>query len=277
MAWNTHRHLELYYAIPGMGAVCHTVNPRLAPDDIVYIMDHAENRVAFVDLSFVSLIEKLVPRLPRLRHVVFLCRQEEMPGAIPGVALHAYERLLADTEKTPDWPLFDEVTASALCYTSGTTGRPKGVLYGHRAQMLHAMAANAADAIALRATDRVLPCAAMFHAAGWGIPHCAPMAGASLILPGRHFDPASLVRLIEEEAPSYACGVPTIWLGVLQELRERGVKPHTLKRICSGGSAVPRAMIEGFAALGVGVQHAWGMVPAVEAGGSARRPHDASR
>ncbi|MGG5824056.1 AMP-binding protein [Falsiroseomonas sp. HW251] len=255
----TYRHLELYYAIPGMGAVCHTMNPRLAPDDIGYSLNRAEDQAAFVDLSFVSLMDKLAPRLPKLRRVVFLCTEADLPSSIAGVSLYAYEKLLAEAKEEPDWPVFDEDTASALSYTSGTTGRPKGVLYGHRAQLLHAMAVNSADAIALRSSDRALSCAAMFHAAGWGVPHSAPMAGTSLILPGRHLDPASLVRLIDEEAPSYACGVPAIWLGVLQELRERGVRSRTLKRIGSGGSAVPHALIEGFAALGVCVQHAWGM------------------
>jgi acyl-CoA synthetase (AMP-forming)/AMP-acid ligase II len=261
LAWNNYRHLELYYAISGMGAVCHTVNPRLAPEDIVYIMNDAADGLVFVDLSFTGLIGVLAPQVPGLRAVVLSCDTAEMPEIAlpPGVALHCYESLMEAADADYAWPRFDENTASALCYTSGTTGRPKGVLYSHRSSMLHAYAANMADYYGFRATDRVLPAASMFHACGWAMPYCAPMAGAALILPGRHLDGASLVQLLNEERVSNAAGVPTIWLGVLQHLEATGKRLTSLRRVGSGGSAVPRVMIEGLGAHGVEVQHAWGM------------------
>jgi fatty-acyl-CoA synthase len=175
LAWNGYRHLELYYGISGLGAVCHTVNPRLAPDDIAYIMAHAEDGVVFADLSFVALLAEVAPRVPSLRQVVLLCEAGELPAMeLPvGVALHAYEALMEAAAEPPDWPVFDEDTASALCYTSGTTGRPKGVLYSHRAAVLHTYATNMADAFGFRARDRILLGPSMFHACAWGIPYCA--------------------------------------------------------------------------------------------------------
>ncbi|HJS84031.1 MAG TPA: long-chain fatty acid--CoA ligase [Acetobacteraceae bacterium] len=262
LAWNTHRHLELFYAISGSGAVCHTVNPRLAPDDIAYIMTHAGDSVVFADASFAGLIETIAPAVAAcVRAVVVMAGPEEMPAPrLPsGMALYCYETLMGEADEAYDWPSFDENTAAALCYTSGTTGRPKGVLYSHRSTLLHAMAANTADYFGLRAVDRMLPGAPMFHAAAWAVPYVAPMVGAALILPGRHLDPASLVRLLNEERVTYTGAVPTVWLAVLTHLRETGQQLPYLKRIFSGGSAVPRAMIEGFAAYGVEVQQAWGM------------------
>ncbi len=261
LAWNGYRHLELYYGISGMGAVCHTVNPRLALDDIAYIMGHAEDGVVFADLSFVALLTEVAPRVPSLKHVVLLCDTAELPSvALPaGVALHAYEALMdAATEALP-WPTFDENTASALCYTSGTTGQPKGVLYSHRSAVLHAYAANMADVISFRATDRVLLAASMFHATGWAFPYLAPMVGAALVLPGRHLDGASLAALLNEERITFSGGVPTIWLGVLQHLHDSGGRPDTLRRLLVAGSACPRRLIEGFGAWGVDVHQGWGM------------------
>ncbi|RAI57544.1 long-chain fatty acid--CoA ligase [Roseicella frigidaeris] len=257
LAWNSHRHLELYYAVSGMGAVCHTVNPRLSEEDIAFILNDAADAALFADPGFAPLVAALAPRVPALRTVVLL--GEGAPPLPPGIALHDYETLLAAESGEQAWPVFDENTASALCYTSGTTGRPKGVLYSHRSAMLHAYAANTADAFAFRATDRVLVGAGMFHATGWAMPYCAPMAGAALVLPGRHLDGASLLRLLNEERVTFASAVPTIWLDVLQVLERSGARLETLRRVASGGSAVPRAMIEGLARHGVAVQQAWGM------------------
>ncbi|MBV9117131.1 MAG: AMP-binding protein, partial [Acetobacteraceae bacterium] len=196
-----------------------------------------------------------------VRAVVVMVEPEAMPALRlpPGMAALCYETLMEEADAAYAWPGFDENTAAALCYTSGTTGKPKGVLYSHRSTVLHAMAANMADYFGLRAADRMLPGAPMFHAAAWSVPYAAPMAGAALVLPGRHMDPASLVRLLNEERVTHTGAVPTVWLAVLAHLRETGGQLPCLKRIFCGGSAVPRAMIEGFAAYGVEVQQAWGM------------------
>ena len=261
LAWNTYRHLELFYAIAGSGAVCHTINPRLHPDDVAYIAGHAGDIALFADASFVGLLETIVPQLPSLRAVVMLTAPEEMPEVAlpPGVALLCYETLMQQADESYVWPGFDENTASALCYTSGTTGRPKGVLYSHRSTVLHALAGNMVDGLAFSATDRVMAGPPMFHAAAWGLPYLAPMVGAALILPGRYLDPASLVRLLNHERVTISGAVPTVWLAVLAHLKETGgTLPHLRKVFC-GGSAVPRAMIDGFAPHGVTVQQAWGM------------------
>ncbi len=262
LAWNTYRHLELFYAISGMGAVCHTVNPRLLQRDIEFIITDAADSVVFADASFAELVESIAPAVSGcVRTVVMMVAADEMPALRlpPGMAVHCYEALMDAASDDYEWPSFDENTASALCYTSGTTGRPKGVLYSHRSAVLHAMAANSADYFGLRAIDRMLPGAPMFHAAAWSVPYTVPMAGAALILPGRFMDPANLVRLLNEERVSFTGAVPTVWLAVLGYLRETGGKLPYLKRVFSGGSAVPRAMIEGFAEYGVEVTQAWGM------------------
>ena len=261
LVWNGYRHLELFYAISGMGAVCHTVNPRLALDDIAFIMADAADCVLFAETDFAGLISALAPCVPSLRAVVALCGPEQMPDLpLPGgVALRSYEALMADADEDDAWPSFDENAASALCYTSGTTGKPKGVLYSHRSAMLHALTANMAEIFGLRATDRVLVGASMYHATGWALPYCAPMVGAALILPGRYLDGASLVRMLNEEHVTISSAVPTIWLGVLHELRSSGARLHTLKRLFVGGSAVPRVLIEGLGDYGVELHQAWGM------------------
>lgn len=261
LAWNDYRHLELYYAVSGMGAVCHTVNPRLAQDDLAFIMNDAADGLLFADPGFAPLVAALAPRVPTLRAVILLCDAAAMPELpLPaGVALHAYEALMDAADEDYAWPEFDENTASALCYTSGTTGRPKGVLYSHRSAVLHAMAANMADVFGFHATARVLLAAAMFHATGWSIPYAAPMVGAALILPGRHLDGASLTRLLAEERATFSTAVPTIWLGVLQHLDETGTRLPALRRLLIGGSACPRSVMERFAALGIEVRHGWGM------------------
>ncbi len=259
LAMNSDRHLELYYAISGMGAVCNTINPRLLPDDIAYIIDHAEDGVLFTDSQFLPIIAAIAPKLPSLRAVVVLAETAADAGLPAAVALYAYEDLLAEVPAIPTWPQFDENTASGLCYTSGTTGRPKGVLYSHRACVLHALSLNAADVVGLKATDRSVAIVPMFHVNAWGLPYAAPMVGASLLMPGAALDAPSLLALMNEERATTSIGVPTIWMNLLAHLRDTGQKPQTLKRIMIGGSAMPRALMEAYTAMGIRVTQGWGM------------------
>jgi fatty-acyl-CoA synthase len=263
LAWNGYRHVELYYAISGMGAICHTVNPRLSTDDIAFIMNDARDVLLFADTTFAAAIAAAAPNCGgSLRAVVFLCDRGGMPDiALPaGVAVLCYEDLMAAADEDLAWPEFDERTAASLCYTSGTTGRPKGVLYSHRSTVLHAYATNAANVFGLRFYDRVLPVVPMFHVNGWGLPYTTLAAGASMVMPGRHLDGASLAALMNDERVTISGGVPTVWLGLLQHLRTSGQRLHTVKRLTIGGSACPPALIDGFAReYGVVVEHAWGM------------------
>ena len=262
LAWNDYRHLELYYGVSGMGAVCHTVNPRLAADDIAFIMRDAEDGAIFADPSFAALLAEIAPSVSSfVRSVVLLTDEARMPEIklAPGMRLHCYETLMAEADEDYLWPAFDENTASALCYTSGTTGRPKGVLYSHRATMLHTYATNSPDIFGLRAVDRVLPASSMYHACAWGLPYCATMVGAALILPGRHLDGASLHRVLEAERITLTAGVPTIWLGLLAHLEGSGARLTQLKRMLVAGSALPRLLIEAFGPMGVNVEQGWGM------------------
>jgi 3-(methylthio)propionyl---CoA ligase len=262
LAMNSDRHLELYYAITGLGAVCHTINPRLSPDDIAYIADHAEDGVVFVDPVFLPLAAAVAAKIPdRLHAIVVLGEEAELKTCdLPaGVRLHAYETLMAETRQAPDWPIFDENTASGLCYTSGTTGRPKGVLYSHRSTVLYALAVNGADVVGLKSRDRVVPVVPMFHVNAWGLPFMAPMTGAALLMPGRHLDPVSLLDLLNRERATCSVGVPTVWLALLKHLRATDARMETLKRLVIGGAAFPRASIEAFNDLGVEVKHGWGM------------------
>lgn len=262
LAWNDFRHLELYYGVSGMGAVCHTVNPRLSADDIAFIIGDAEDCVIFADPSFASLLAEIAPSVKAsVRAVVLLTDAGGMVevAVAPRMRLNCYETLMAEADEDYVWPEFDENTASALCYTSGTTGRPKGVLYSHRATMLHTYAANSADSFGLRAVDRVLPAASMYHACAWGLPYCATMVGATLVLPGRHLDGASLHRVLEDERVTFTAGVPTIWLGLLGHLQSSGAQLTQLKRMAVAGSALPRLLIEAFGPMGVNVEQVWGM------------------
>jgi acyl-CoA synthetase (AMP-forming)/AMP-acid ligase II len=263
LAWNGFRHLELYYAISGAQAVCHTINPRLPPDDIAYIVNDAQDCLIFADTSSAALIEAVAPRVrASVRAVVFMTARAHMPD-IPlpeGMDLYCYEDLMAGADEDYAWPAFDERTAAALCYTSGTTGRPKGVLYSHRSTLLHAYAVNSADVIGLSATDRILPVVPMFHVNAWGIPYGAPMVGAALVLPGRHLDGASLCELMNAERVTVSSGVPTVWLGLLQHLRSSGMRLATVRRLTIGGSACPRMLIEAFDdEYGIRVHQGWGM------------------
>ena len=263
LAWNGYRHLEVYYAAPGMGAICHTINPRLHPDDIGYIVAHAGDKILFVDLSFVPLLPLIAAAIKdHVRDVVLLCDPASMPEAAlaPGMRLHCYDSLMDSADDDYAWPSLDENTDSALCYTSGTTGRPKGVLYSHRSTILHAYAVALPDVLDMRATTRILPVVPMFHVNAWGIPYAAALTGAALILPGRHLDGASLANLFNTEQVTMSCGVPTIWLGLLQHLRTSGERLHSLRRIMTGGSAAPPLLIDAFRdEYGVAVEHGWGM------------------
>jgi fatty-acyl-CoA synthase len=263
LAWNGHRHVEIYYATSGMQAIVHTINPRLHPEDITYIARHAGDRLLFADTSFAALIEMVAPHLVEtVQGVIFMTDAAHMPTIkLPaGMALHCYEDLMAAADDDFQWPVFDENTASALCYTSGTTGRPKGVLYSHRSTLLHAYAMSAADALGLRAVDRVLPVVPMFHVNAWGIPYIAAMTGSALVMPGRHLDGASMATLMNAERVTMSAGVPTVWLGLLQHLRASGERLHTVKRLMTGGSACPPLLIEAFGReYGVRMEHGWGM------------------
>ena len=260
LAWNGHRHFELYYGISGMGAVCHTINPRLFPEQIVYIVNHAEDRLLFVDLNLLPAVEKLLPELKTVRHVVAMTDRAHLPKDCKIPNLLVYEDLLADKPGTYEWPEFDERTASSLCYTSGTTGNPKGVLYHHRSTILHAYGSALPDTLGLSARSVVLPVVPMFHVNAWGLPYSAALVGAKLVFPGPALDGASLYELFEKEGVTFTAGVPTVWLALLQHMQANGLKLSTLKYAVIGGSAAPPAMIETFDKdFGVEVLHAWGM------------------
>jgi acyl-CoA synthetase (AMP-forming)/AMP-acid ligase II len=239
LAWNTHRHLEMFYGVPGMGAVLHTINPRLWEEQLVYIAGHAEDRVLMFDPDLLDLVTRLAPRMPSVETYVMLGPQEALPRDCP-LNLVAYEDLLADEDY--DWPEFDERTASILCYTSGTTGMPKGVLSSHRSVVLHALAAQGATAFGLTPHETVLLVVPMFHAYGWSLPFIAAIAGAKLVLPGAAPQPDLIVDLIHEEGATLAMGVPTVWTGVFANLDATGRDLGPLKRALIGGSAMPPAM-----------------------------------
>jgi acyl-CoA synthetase (AMP-forming)/AMP-acid ligase II len=258
LAWNGFRHVEIYYGVSGIGAVCHTINPRLFPEQIAYIINHAEDRYLFVDLTFVKLLEALADQLGKVRGIVIMTDETHMPSSSLANLL-CYETLLAEAAEIAAWPTLDENAAASLCYTSGTTGNPRGVVYSHRSSLLHALTINAPDAFAISARDVVLPVVPMFHVNAWGIPYAAPMSGAKLVLPGPHLDGASLQALFEAEGVTISAGVPTVWLGLLAHLRETGKGIGPLERVVIGGSACPPAMIEEFAGRGVRAIHAWGM------------------
>ncbi len=258
LAWNDHRHFELYYGIAGIGAVCHTINPRLFPDQIAYIVNHAEDRYLFTDPMFLPLVERLAPQLETLEAIFVLTDEAHLPAA--GLEVQSYEGLIADQPATYDWPVFDETTACGLCYTSGTTGAPKGALYHHRSTVLHALATALPDAMGLSAGDTVLPVVPMFHVNAWGLPYACPLVGARVVMPGSRLDGVSLYEQFERERVTFAAGVPTIWFGLLEHMRKTGKKLSTLKRAVIGGAAAPPSMIETFELeYGIQVLHGWGM------------------
>ena len=258
LAWNTWRHVESWYGISGLGAVAHTINPRLFADQIVYIANHAEDRVLFFDLSFMALVEQIAPRLQTIEHYVVLTDAAHLPES--SLKLIAYEDLLAAADGDFAWAVLDENAPAGLCYTSGTTGNPKGVLYSNRSNVLHAMAASMTDTYGMSQRTVVLPIAPMFHANAWAIPYTAAATGAKLVLNGANFDAPTLSKLIRDEGVTLSLAVPTVWLSVLQHLERTGEGLGQLERVAIGGSAVPRSMIETFRDRhGITVGHLWGM------------------
>ncbi len=260
LAWNGYRHLELYFGVSGSGRVLHTLNPRLHPDQIVWIADHAEDQVLCFDMSFLPIIKAIHSRCSTIKHYIALCDADKLPAdtGIPG--LQSYEAWIGQQSEQYTWPTFDENSASSMCYTSGTTGHPKAALYSHRSTILHAMAGALPDALSMSARDCVLPVVPMFHVNAWGLPYSAAMTGAKLVFPGPAMDGKSIFELIESEKVSFAAGVPTVWQMMLAHMQTNHLKFSTLKRTVIGGSACPPAMITAFNDVyGVEVLHAWGM------------------
>jgi 3-(methylthio)propionyl---CoA ligase len=260
LAWNGYRHMELYFGVSGSGRVLHTLNPRLHPDQVVYIADHAEDQVLFFDMTFLPLIEAVASRVKTIRHFVAMTDRAHMPASSKVPNLLCYEELVEAQDDQYDWPQFDENTASSLCYTSGTTGNPKGALYSHRSTVLHSMAGAMPDVLGCSARDTILPVVPMFHVNSWGLVYVAPMTGAKLVLPGAALDGKSLYELFEGEKVTLSAGVPTVWQGLLAYVDANKLKFSTMRRSAIGGSACPPAMIQKFHDdYGVQVIHAWGM------------------
>ncbi|MSO73079.1 MAG: long-chain-fatty-acid--CoA ligase [Rhodospirillaceae bacterium] len=265
LAWNTWRHFELYFAIAGIGAVCHTLNPRLPPDQLKFIINNAEDRLIFFDLTFIGLIAALDNVSPSVTETIVLTDVAHIPDDPRFQSVLVYEDLIAPEPDTFTWPTFDERTAASLCYTSGTTGNPKGVLYSHRALILHSYAL--ATNISVTAEDVSLPVVPMFHVNAWGMPYSAPMSGSALVFAGAAMDGPSLFELMDTEGVTCAQGVPTIWIGLLDQMRALGRKPSALTRVTVGGAAVPESMVDAFERdFGVEVCHGWGMTEMSPAG-----------
>ena len=259
LAWNGYRHFELYYGVSGMGAVIHTINPRLFPEQLTYIVNHADDQYIFFDITFAPLLEKLAPTFKGVKGFIAMTDRAHMPSVnIPN--LLCYEDLIKAESEEFAWPEFAETTPSSLCYTSGTTGNPKGVLYSHRSTVIHTMGAMTADAFSLTSKDVVLPVVPMFHVNAWGLPYICAAAGVKLVLPGAAMDGASIHRLFEDEGVTMSAGVPTVWMGLLNHVKSNNLKFSTFRETIIGGAACPPAMLETFERdYGVNVVHAWGM------------------
>ena len=260
LAWNGYRHMELYYAISGSGAVMHTINPRLHPEQIAYIANHAEDHYLFFDLTFLPLVEAFAAHCKTVKGFVMMCAPDRMPAETKIPKLLCYEELIERNSDDYQWPLFDENSASSLCYTSGTTGNPKGALYSHRSTLLHSYASAMPDALNVSARDCVLPVVPMFHVNAWGLPYSVPLTGAKLVFPGPALDGKSLYELFEQEQVTFSAGVPTVWLGLLGYVGQNKLKFSSFKRTVIGGSACPPAMMKTLRhQYGIEVVHAWGM------------------
>ncbi len=262
LAWNGYRHLEIYYATSGIGTICHTINPRLFPEQVAYIAGHANDQYMFVDVNIYPLIEALADHLKTLKGVVIMTDAGHMPEIkiADKIPVHCYETLIAAESEELDWPQFDENTASSLCYTSGTTGNPKGVLYSHRSTLLHALTNHMKDVSPLGSADCVLPVVPMFHVNAWGVPYGALMSGTKIVFPGILMDGENLAKTMNAEKVTVSLGVPTIWMGLLMYLRQSGEKLDTIQRFLIGGAACPLALIEGFGKeYGIAITHGWGM------------------
>jgi fatty-acyl-CoA synthase len=258
LAWNGYRHMELYYGISGSGLVCHTINPRLFPEQISYIINHAQDKVIFFDITFLPLVEKITSSCPNVGKWICLIDENQMPKC-ESLDLACYETLIKAEVGDYEWPTFDERAASALCYTSGTTGNPKGALYSHRSTVLHSYASTMPDSISISNLDTVLPVVPMFHVNAWGLPYSCPLVGAKIVFPGAKLDGASIYELVEKEHVTMSAGVPTIWAGLLKYVSDSNLSFSTFNRTLIGGAACPPSMMEGFQHLGVKVVHAWGM------------------
>jgi len=260
LAWNGYRHFELYFGITGSGRVVHTINPRLAPDQVVWIANHAEDRVLCFDMTFLPIVKAIWSKCSTVKHWIALCDAGQLPADTGVAGLRSYEEWIGGESDQYAWPQFDERSAAALCYTSGTTGNPKGALYAHRSTVLHAYAGALPDALSLSSRDSILPVVPMFHVNAWGIPYGAAMTGAKLVFPGAALDGKSVYDLMESERVTLAAGVPTVWLGLLGHTKQHGLKFSTMRRTVIGGSACPPAMIKTFRdEYDVNVLHAWGM------------------
>jgi len=260
LAWNGYRHLELYFGVSGTGRVLHTLNPRLHPEQLTWIVNHAEDRALCFDMSFLPLVQAVWSKCPTVKHWIALCEADKLPAdsGIPG--LQSYEAWIAGQSDRYAWPSFDENSASSMCYTSGTTGNPKAALYSHRSTLLHAYGAALPDAMGCSARDSILPVVPMFHVNAWGLPYAAALVGCKLVFPGPALDGKSVYELIEAEQVSMAAGVPTVWQMLLGHMQQHGLRFSTLQRTIIGGSACPPAMVKAFKdQYGVEVLHAWGM------------------
>lgn len=260
LAWNNHRHLELYYGVSGIGAVLHTLNPRLHPDQLVYVLNHAEDRLLFVDTTFLPLVRAVAERLESVEAVVVLEGSEGMPEGEGLPDALAYEALLEGRPDRFEWPELDEHAAASLCYTSGTTGNPKGVLYSHRSTILHAWGVSVPGSLPAGEDETLLPVVPMFHANAWGAPYACAITGTALVLPGPGLDGASLTALMNETGVTFSSGVPTVWLGLVEHWRSSGERVRTLRCVGIGGSAPPPSMVRAFEEeFGIEVRHGWGM------------------